>query len=67
MHNNKLEANRALLSSKPRPTSIAERHQRIDEVGSVWSVAEDVILLTDDLGGCGRGNPFGAPVSSHSR
>src|SRR5215813_12188372 len=42
---------RALLGSKPRPVGWAERRQRLDEVGSVWPVAEDVELEAVDLGG----------------
>jgi len=33
---------RALLGSKPRPIGWSERRQRLDEVGSVWPVADDV-------------------------
>ena len=35
---------RALLTSKPRPVGWQERRTRLDEVGSVWPVAEDVAL-----------------------
>jgi hypothetical protein len=31
---------RELLSSKPRPVGWAERRQQLDEVGTVWPVAE---------------------------
>jgi epsilon-lactone hydrolase len=51
MDHDEIEAVRALLSSKPRPVGWAERRQRIDEVGSVWSVAGDVTLAAVDLGG----------------
>jgi epsilon-lactone hydrolase len=51
MDHDEIEAVRALLSSKPRPVGWAERRQRIDEVGSVWSVARDVTLAAVDLGG----------------
>jgi epsilon-lactone hydrolase len=51
MDHDEIEAVRALLSSKPRPVGWAERRQRIDEVGSVWSVAGDVRLAAVDLGG----------------
>ena len=51
MDHDEIGAVRALLSSKPRPVGWAERRQRIDEVGSVWSVAGDVTLAAVDLGG----------------
>jgi epsilon-lactone hydrolase len=35
---------RALLGAKPRPIGWSERRQRLDEVGSVWPVADDVSL-----------------------
>jgi epsilon-lactone hydrolase len=35
---------RALLTSKPRPEGWSERRQRLDEVGSVWPVADDITL-----------------------
>src|ERR1700724_3701917 len=48
---NEIDAVRALLTAKPRPVGWAERRQRLDEVGSVWPVAEDVQLTATDLGG----------------
>jgi monoterpene epsilon-lactone hydrolase len=51
MDHDEIEAVRALLSSKPRPVGWAERRQRIEEVGSAWSVAGDVTLAAVDLGG----------------
>src|SRR5262245_43710858 len=42
---------RALLASKPRPTSWAERRQRIDEIGSTSPVADDVQLQSVDVDG----------------
>ena len=42
---------RALLGAKPRPVGWAERRQRLDEVGSVWPVADDVRLEAVDIGG----------------
>src|SRR5256885_10460639 len=42
---------RKLLTSKPRPVGWAERRQRLDEVGTIWPVAEDVALAAVDLGG----------------
>jgi acetyl esterase/lipase len=51
MGQDEIETVRALLSSKPRPVGWSERRQRLDEVGSVWPVAGDVILDAVDLGG----------------
>src|ERR1700686_5231212 len=48
---NEIDAVRALLTAKPRPVGWAERRQRLDEVGSVWPLAEDVQLTATDLGG----------------
>jgi acetyl esterase/lipase len=41
---NEIDAIRALLGSKPRPIGWSERRQRLDEVGSVWPVADDLSL-----------------------
>lgn len=49
--NSEIVAVRALLTEKPRPVSWAERRQRLDEVGSVWPVANDVQTSTVDAGG----------------
>ena len=49
MPQTEIEAIRALLAAKPRPVGWAERRQRLDEVGSVWPVAEDVQLNAVDL------------------
>jgi epsilon-lactone hydrolase len=46
-----IEAIRTLLSAKPRPVGWLERRKRIDEVGSVWPVAEDIRLETIALDG----------------
>src|SRR5262249_40679078 len=46
-----LEFIRTLLASKPRPTAWSERRQRLDEVGTVWPVADDVTLERADVGG----------------
>lgn len=46
-----IDAIRELLGSKPRPTGWAERRQRLDEVGSVWPIADDVNVEAVDLGG----------------
>ena len=51
MSQQEIDAIRTLLTSKPRPVGWSERRQRIDEVGSVWPVAEDVRLEEVDLSG----------------
>jgi len=42
---------RELLGSKPRPVGWAERRERLDEVGAIWPVAEDVSLSAVDIHG----------------
>src|SRR5256885_14624698 len=51
MAQSEIEAVRALLSSKPRPIGWPERRQRLDDVGSVWPVADDVELIAVDVNG----------------
>jgi epsilon-lactone hydrolase len=51
MAQSEIEAVRALLGSKPRPVDWPERRIRLDEVGSVWSVADDVKLTAVDVNG----------------
>jgi epsilon-lactone hydrolase len=51
MAENEIDAIRALLSSQPRPVGWAERRKRLDDVGSVWPVAEDVKLTSVDVSG----------------
>ncbi len=46
-----IAAVRTLLSSKPRPVGWAERRSRIEEVGSVWPVAADIVLTPVDASG----------------
>jgi acetyl esterase/lipase len=46
-----IDAIRALLGAKPRPVGWTERRQRLDEVGSVWPVADDVAVTPVDLDG----------------
>jgi epsilon-lactone hydrolase len=46
-----IDAVRALLNAKPRPVGWAERRRRLDEVGAIWPVAEDVKLEAVDLDG----------------
>jgi acetyl esterase/lipase len=61
-----LDAVRALLTAKPRPEGWAERRQRLDEVGSVWPAAEDIMLDTVDMDGL-PGEWSIAPGGSASR
>ena len=49
MAQSEIDAVRALLSSKPRPVGWSERRKRLDEVGSVWPVANDVELTAVDV------------------
>ena len=51
MPQREIDAVRALLASKPRPVGWAARRKRLDEVGSVWSVAGDVELTAVDING----------------
>jgi len=46
-----IKAVRALLGSKPRPVGWEQRRRRIDEVGAVWPVADDVRFESIDIGG----------------
>jgi epsilon-lactone hydrolase len=61
-----IKAIRALLSSKPRPVGWLERRKRLDDVGSVWPVAEDVELTAVDVNGV-PGEWSMAPGSDPSR
>jgi acetyl esterase/lipase len=63
---NEIDAIRALLLSKPRPVGWTERRERLDEVGSVWPVADDVKLETVDCDGV-AGEWSLAPGSEPSR
>ena len=51
MAQSEIDAIRGLLSSKPRPAGWPERRKRLDDVGSVWSVADDVKVATVDVNG----------------
>ena len=42
---------RALLSSKPRPIGWPARRKRLDDVGAVWPVAQDVGVTAVDVNG----------------
>src|SRR5438270_7464688 len=46
-----IDAVRALLSSKPRPVGWPERRKRLDQVGAVWPVADDVEFVDVDVNG----------------
>ncbi len=66
MGQSEIDAIRALLSSKPRPVGWQQRRQRIEEVGSVWPVAEDIALEGVDIDGM-PGEWSIAPGSDASR
>src|SRR5262245_22436892 len=57
---------RALLGAKPRPVGWAERRGRLDEIGTVWPIADDVKLEPVDLDGI-LGEWSIAPGSDPSR
>src|SRR3954471_5283047 len=48
---NEIDAIRTLLGAKPRPVGWSQRRQRIEEVGSVWPVADDVTCEAVDCEG----------------
>jgi len=66
MVQSEIEGIRALLSSKPRPVGWLERRKRLDDVGSVWPVAEDMELAAVDVNGV-PGEWSIAPGSDPSR
>jgi acetyl esterase/lipase len=51
MAQSEIDAVRALLTSKPRPVGWPERRKRLDEVGAVWPVADDVEFTVVDVNG----------------
>jgi len=51
MAQSEIDAIRELLSSKPRPVGWPERRKRLDNVGSVWPVADDVKISDVDVNG----------------
>jgi monoterpene epsilon-lactone hydrolase len=51
MAQREIDAVRALLRSKPRPIGWPERRKRLDELGAVWPVADDVEFVDVDLNG----------------
>lgn len=66
MAQSEIEGIRALLSSKPRPVGWLERRKRLDDVGSVWPVAQDVERAAVDVNGV-PGEWSIAPGSDPSR
>ena len=66
MADSEIEAIRALLGSKPRPVSWAERRARLDEVGSIWPVADDIKSAQVDADGV-PGEWSTAPATDASR
>ena len=51
MPQSEIDAVRALLSSKPRPVGWPARRKRLDDVGAVWPVAQDVEVTPIDVNG----------------
>jgi monoterpene epsilon-lactone hydrolase len=51
MDQTEIENVRALLRSKPRPVGWAERRRRLDAIGSLWPVADDVKLEAVNVSG----------------
>ena len=66
MAETEIDAIRKLLSSKPRPVGWAERRARLDEVGSLWPVADDVKCESVDCDSV-RGEWSLAPGADRSR
>jgi acetyl esterase/lipase len=66
MAQSEIDAIRSLLTSKPRPVGWTKRRQRLDEVGSLWPVADDVKLLAVDADGI-PGEWSTVAGSDHSR
>ena len=66
MAQSEIDRVRALLTSKPRPVGWPERRKRLDEIGSVWPVADDVKLAAVDVNGL-PGEWSIAPGSDASR
>ena len=51
MSENEIAALRALLTLRPRPTSVAERRERLDALGDAYKTAEDIRLNPVSAGG----------------
>ena len=66
MAQSEIDEIRALLQSKPRPVGWTERRERLDAIGSVWPVADDVKLEAVDVSGL-RGEWSIAPGTDPSR
>jgi epsilon-lactone hydrolase len=66
MAEGEIDAIRKLLTTKPRPIGWQQRRDRLDEVGSVWPVAEDIKCESVDCDGV-RGEWSLAPGSDASR
>jgi monoterpene epsilon-lactone hydrolase len=66
MAQEEIDAIRAMLAEKPRPVGWAERRARLDEVGSVWPVADDIRCESVDCGGV-QGEWSVAPGADPSR
>jgi len=66
MAENEIDAIRKLLTSKPRPVGWAERRERLDEVGSVWPIADDIRCESVDCDGV-RGEWSLAPGSDAAK
>ncbi len=46
-----IDAVRELLSARKRPVGFPERRKRLDAIGSIWPIAEDVELAAVDVNG----------------
>ena len=66
MAQSEIDAVRALLRSKPRPVGWPARRKRLDEVGTVWPVADDVEFTAVDVNGM-TGEYSVVPGSDFSR
>src|SRR5262245_8739265 len=66
MSDEEIDGVRHLLTSLPRPTSLAERRVRLDTVASVDGVSPDIDFETFDLGTC-EGEWSLAPGSDPSK
>jgi epsilon-lactone hydrolase len=64
MPQSEIDAVRGLLSAKPRPVGWEERRRRIEEVGAVWPVVDDVKLELVDLTES-RANGRSFPATTH--
>jgi epsilon-lactone hydrolase len=51
MAQSEIDSIRALLTSKPRPVGWTDRRRRLDDIGSIWPVADDVKIEALDIGG----------------